>query len=106
MIRRIYPFLLLAGGLALLATLAACSDSWMLATREHANEVAANEAESAKTNPFSAVLQGVAGLVASLAGAGILIKRGITKYDNAPMERSDGSRVSEAEVADNIPRKA
>lgn len=98
-------FTLIAVAVAV-AVLTGCRDSWTLATKDYANEVAADNAEAAKTNPLSALVHGVATLVASLAGAGVLVRRGIQNYDNRPMERTDGSRVSEAEIADSIPRKA
>ena len=92
--------------LALAASvLTACSDAATLATKEYATQVARDNAAAAETNPASSVLHGLATMVASLAGAGLLVKRGIQRHDEKPFERSDGSRVTEAEAMDNIPKK-
>jgi hypothetical protein len=82
--------------------LTACSTpGWVPATRDFAAEVAQDNAEAAKHNPFSAVLHGLATLTAALAGTGYMVRQ----YDRRPYERADGSKVTEAEIAGLVPPK-
>lgn len=73
------------------------------ATRGYAEEVARdNAAAAAAGNPASAVIHGIATLVAALAGAGILTNRAIKRYDAKPLEGKSGVEVSEERVAEAV----
>lgn len=99
-------FIVLAGGFAIIGAsfLVGCSssggisDGWLPATRDYAGQVAVDNAESAKTNPLSAILAALGTAVSSIAGAVILAKKGLATYDAAPYEADDGQRATEDEI--------
>lgn len=90
----LFGMLLLAG----LVLLAGCSTDQILpATREYAQEVAAdNAARAAEGNPISALIHSLATLTAALAGAGILTKRAVKKFDDAPYTAEDLAALERA----------
>ena len=81
----------------ILVALTACSSTDVLpATQAYAQRVAEDNAKAAaEGNPFSGILSALGTLVASLAGAGVLIRR----YDAKPYEADDGRKVTEDELA-------
>jgi len=94
--------LTLVGALLVGCTANGDAPGWGMATRDYADQVARDNAEAAETNPISAIIFGVSTLVASLAGAGVMIRR----FDAAPFQDDEGNAVSEAEIVKAVKDKS